>query len=962
MRKLLLLLILLGKIFSELYAQSEYSQHEILTNGLNVPAQILFNSDGILFVANHTYASYPGEYSNTIARIDEYGNKSVFVSGYMWPSGLAIDKEDNLFFTQNNAGSVVYKVLPDAQIEPFVALPHQPGPITLFDNGNPEAFALYTISHWGTQGIYLTDYNGVSTLVDAGAYGSCELSGNGEFLYLTILNSNLMLRYNTLEGTLENWNSSLKAYDIWASTIGPDEYPYFIARSITDTLNKAVYRINGYNDVTEVLNKMPLTSDFGDLAFKKRGNIYDLYLTEVVNHDRMNPEANRVIVVRDVFKFERLPGAAGPVSGPDRVCQGETEVWFSVDPVTNATGYTWNLPPGFAITEGENTNSIRVSVSDTAVSGMVTVFGTNTDGVGPASPSLSITVHPLPADLGEPITQYIDLETGLVASYPFNGNSEDETGNGNNGSVIGNVELTSDRYGNANSAYEFPGLAFNYISVPHSSYLELNTFTISAWIFTETDYGYGQVVQKNRDIVSGHYGLYTSQFGGTVSYGVGVGIGVSVDPAIGEWHMVTGTLFGNFAAFYTDGQLLADTIAPNSYQYSGTDPMAIGMHYYEGVPDYWTYPYRGKIDDILIYNRVLSPEEIQCLYTGDCQQLVLSATQGETTLCRGGTSSITLFNAQAGVSYQVKDNNQDVGLPQTGNADTLMFNLPDIFANKAFTILATDTATGCSRVLDSVFRVNVVPVEAEIEASLSSTFAPAMASLSSVSQAADSWTWLVNGEVVSATEQTQLELTQPGEYEIVLQVVSSQPWQCTDADTTLLSLQEQVIVLFEFPPAFSPNGDGYNDVFVPAAEGVDAYSVVVKDTWGRTMAEFDRSSSGWSGNTTGGAEAPAGAYYYQANATDYNGISLDRSGVVYLIRDLIDLTPNPVADKLVVSMNGRLAGRKHLRILQVSGKEIYSTDFEGESLTLDTSWLDKAMYIMQISNDTNVVNVKFVKE
>ncbi|MBL7906342.1 MAG: gliding motility-associated C-terminal domain-containing protein, partial [Bacteroidales bacterium] len=328
----------------------------------------------------------------------------------------------------------------------------------------------------------------------------------------------------------------------------------------------------------------------------------------------------------------------------------------------------------------------------------------------------------------------------------------------------------------------------------------------------------------------------------------------------------------------------------------------------------------------------------------------------------GGASSITLFNAQAGVSYQVKDNNLDIGLPQVGNADTLIFYLPDIFTDKAFTILATDTATGCSRVLDSVFRVNVVPLVADIEASLSSAYAPAMASLSSVSQAADSWTWLLNGEVVSATEQTQLELTEPGEYEIVLQVLSSPPWQCSDADTTILTLLEQIDIQFEFPSAFSPNGDGYNDVFVPFTEGVDAYSVTVKDQWGRTMAAFDRNSTGWNGKTTGGAEAPAGAYYYQSDAVDYNGLSLERSGVVYLIRDLIDLTPNPVVDKLVVSMNGRLAGRKHLRILQVSGKELFVTDFDGDSLTIDTSWLDKAMYIMQISNETDMVNVKFIKD
>ena len=85
-----------------------------------------------------------------------------------------------------------------------------------------------------------------------------------------------------------------------------------------------------------------------------------------------------------------------------------------------------------------------------------------------------------------------DLSSGLVAYYPFNGNANDESGNGNNGTVNGAVTLTTDKDRKANSAYEFPGLAFNYISVPHSSSLSTNEFTLSAMIFSDTDYEIGR--------------------------------------------------------------------------------------------------------------------------------------------------------------------------------------------------------------------------------------------------------------------------------------------------------------------------------------------------------------------------------------------------------------------------------------------------------------------------------------
>jgi len=51
----------------------------------------------------------------------------------------------------------------------------------------------------------------------------------------------------------------------------------------------------------------------------------------------------------------------------------------------------------------------------------------------------------------------VDLNLGLKAYYPFSGNANDASGNGYNGVLQGNVQLTTDRFGNANSAYQFDG-------------------------------------------------------------------------------------------------------------------------------------------------------------------------------------------------------------------------------------------------------------------------------------------------------------------------------------------------------------------------------------------------------------------------------------------------------------------------------------------------------------------------
>ena len=92
-----------------------------------------------------------------------------------------------------------------------------------------------------------------------------------------------------------------------------------------------------------------------------------------------------------------LPVAAGTITGSATVCQGQNSVTYSVPTITNATSYVWSLPT--AATGTSSTNSITVNYGTSAVSGNITVKGTNTCGDGSIS-TKSITVNPLPATAG----------------------------------------------------------------------------------------------------------------------------------------------------------------------------------------------------------------------------------------------------------------------------------------------------------------------------------------------------------------------------------------------------------------------------------------------------------------------------------------------------------------------------------------------------------------------------------
>lgn len=111
-----------------------------------------------------------------------------------------------------------------------------------------------------------------------------------------------------------------------------------------------------------------------------------------------------------------IPAAAGAISGFASLCQNTSGLVYSVGAILNADTYVWTLPSGATITAGSGTNSITVSYSTSAVSGNVTVKGTNACGDGVAS-TLAVTVNPLPTPtlVNGPLTSCVG-STGVVYS------------------------------------------------------------------------------------------------------------------------------------------------------------------------------------------------------------------------------------------------------------------------------------------------------------------------------------------------------------------------------------------------------------------------------------------------------------------------------------------------------------------------------------------------------------------
>jgi hypothetical protein len=111
-----------------------------------------------------------------------------------------------------------------------------------------------------------------------------------------------------------------------------------------------------------------------------------------------------------------LPDPAGTITGDASVCIGTSGVMYSVVAIANATGYVWTVPAGATIVGSSNTNSITVDFGPAAVSGNITVYGSNSCGNGTVSPNFAVMVNPIPP------APLITISTDILSSNAPSGN------------------------------------------------------------------------------------------------------------------------------------------------------------------------------------------------------------------------------------------------------------------------------------------------------------------------------------------------------------------------------------------------------------------------------------------------------------------------------------------------------------------------------------------------------------
>ena len=257
---------------------------------------------------------------------------------------------------------------------------------------------------------------------------------------------------------------------------------------------------------------------------------------------------------------------------------------------------------------------------------------------------------------------------GLVGWWPFNGNANDESGNGNHGTVNG-ATLATDRNGNVNSAYSFDGVN-DKIEVQDNSSLNLENGTINLWYKTTSNDRMTLFNKSNFNDASNEN--YTCTIGYLYSVNGPTGISYaakynsncmpsngwvtpinSLNFSDGTYHMLTCKTGQNSIEIYVDAILQSTIVTPNLQAdvCSGSN-LRFGVNWIGDLNYYF-----GEMDDIGIWNRELSQCEISDLFNSQLGSLNSYFLQNENsinsytwpvngqTYTQSGTYTDTLVNA-----------------------------------------------------------------------------------------------------------------------------------------------------------------------------------------------------------------------------------------------------------------------------------------------------------------------------
>jgi hypothetical protein len=262
---------------------------------------------------------------------------------------------------------------------------------------------------------------------------------------------------------------------------------------------------------------------------------------------------------------------------------------------------------------------------------------------------------------------------GLVGWWPFNGNANDESGNGNNGTVNG-ATLTADRFGNANSAYNFDGVD-DYISGTSNNLnvVSTNRLSITSWInvnqFATAPAASKLITHTDASNIGQQYALSIGN-DGSIYFLAGNGAfennGPNISPAgqiqNNAWVHVAVVVSIDSVKLFFNGNMIMGKSENDNFPINPIDVFVFSSI----TNTTFNKLFNGSIDDVGVWNRALTQQEITDLYNSvDCSNnLTINPTNnqvqvGSTAIFSATTSDINpsfIWQSDFGQGYVTLNN------------------------------------------------------------------------------------------------------------------------------------------------------------------------------------------------------------------------------------------------------------------------------------------------------------------
>ncbi len=312
------------------------------------------------------------------------------------------------------------------------------------------------------------------------------------------------------------------------------------------------------------------------------------------------------------------------VTAEDQTTTKTYTINFTVEKNTDATLSAISLNVGvlspsfdaqtlsYSVSLPEGTEAVQLGATSTDDNATITGLGSIDVSSGSATVDVVVTAEDQTTTKTYTVSFYVlDLSlvsNGLVAYYPFNGNANDASGNGNHGVVNGGATLTDDRFGNANSAYSFDGND-DWINCGNNSSLNNTVQTISVWYNART-YNSNTVIARWQSF---HEHVYSNQISCRYYAPSEIRFSAAISTPLNSWIHFVWVIDETSVSIYKNGDLVNSFGKSGELSFNANNILSIGCLYgWSGNTP--TYLFDGLIDDVRIYNRALSQNEIETLY------------------------------------------------------------------------------------------------------------------------------------------------------------------------------------------------------------------------------------------------------------------------------------------------------------------------------------------------------------